>query len=66
MTYELTPAYGRDYKKKQEVIDAFNAEKDFEGDYQLGFGLVNKQQIPKGSTVMLRYKKNTAVTVVKI
>ena len=65
MFYELTPAYGRDYKTKAEVIAAFNAEKDFEGDYQLGFNLVNKQQLPKGATVFLRYKRNTMVTSVK-
>jgi len=64
--YELTPAYGRDYKNKAEVTAAFNAGKDFEGDYQLGFGLVNKEQLPAGSTVMLRYKRNTMVTSVKV
>jgi len=64
--YELTPAYGRDYKNKAEVTAAFNAGKDFEGDYQLGFSLVNKEQLPAGSTVMLRYKRNTMVTSIKI
>ena len=64
--YELTPAYGRDYKNKAEVTAAFNAGKDFEGGYQLGFSLVNKEQLPAGSTVMLRYKRNTMVTSVKV
>ena len=65
--YELTPAYGRDdYKTGKEVKAAFDAGKDFEGDYQLGFSLVNKPQIPIGSTVLLRYKRNTQVTSVKV
>ena len=66
MFYELTPAYGRDYKTKKEVTEAFNAGKDFEGDYQLGFKLVNKPQLPKGATVILRYKRNMMTTSVKL
>lgn len=66
MYYELTPAYGRDYSKKADVITAFNEGKDFEGDYQLGFKVVNKSQLPKGATAVLRYKKNTRITSVKI
>jgi hypothetical protein len=66
MFYELTPAYGRDYKSAKEVIADFNAEKDFHGDYQMGFAYVNKQQFKPGDTVTLRYKKNTKLTVVKI
>jgi hypothetical protein len=66
MYYELTPAYGRDYKSNAEVVAAFNEGRDFEGDYQLGFKLVNKKQLPKGSTVNLRYKQNRNVAVVRI
>lgn len=66
MYFELTPAYGRDYSKKADVITAFNEGKDFEGDYQLGFKLVNKSQLPKGATVNLRYKRNTQVAVAKV
>ena len=66
MYYELTPAYGRDYKKKDEVIAAFKDGKDVEGDYQLGFQLCSISDIPKGSTVNLRYKRNTAVVVFKV
>lgn len=64
--YELSPAYGRDYKNKADVTAAFNDNKDFMGDYQLGFSLVNKEQIPVGSTVMLRYARQTKVTPVKV
>ena len=63
---ELTPAYGRDYKKKADVIADFNANKDFEGGYDIGFKLINKEQIAKGTTVLLRYKGNTQVASVKL
>lgn len=64
--YELQPAYGRDYKTKAEVIAAFEGNKDFMGDYQLGMSLVNKQDIPKPCTVNLRYKQNRCIAVVKV
>ena len=64
--YKLTPAYGRDYKSSKEVIADFEANKDFTGDYQLRFQYVNKEQIPKGSTVNLRYNNNRKLAVVKV
>lgn len=65
--YELTPAYGRDYKTKQEVIAAFENGKDFEGDYQLGFKPVNIDDIrPLGGTVNLRYSNTRKVAVYRI
>ena len=70
MFFELTPAYGRDYKTKKEVVEAFTSNRDFEGDYQLGFKLVNRAQLTaiggKGATVLLRYKRNTQVASVKL
>ena len=66
MYYELQPAYGRDYKSKAEVIAAFDANLDFLGGYNLGFALVNKEQLPEGSTVLLRYKKLRSVTNHKV
>lgn len=66
MYFELTPAYGRDYKTKAEVTAAFNAGKDFLGDYQMGFRPCNKADIPAGSKVVLRYKRNTAAAVITI
>ncbi len=64
--YELQPAYGRDYKTKAEVIAAWEQGKDFLGDYQLGFQLVNVEDIPKPCTVNLRYKGNRNLAVVKV
>jgi hypothetical protein len=64
--FELTPAYGRDYKTAKEVKAAWEAGKDFEGDYQLGFKPVNREDIPKPSTVLLRYSRNTKVASIKV
>jgi hypothetical protein len=66
MYFELTPAYGRDYKTKAAVLAAWNDGQDFEGDYQLGFKPVNKDDIPKPSTVLLRYKGNRSVCSVRV
>lgn len=66
MYYELTPAYGHDYKSKAEVIADFNAGKDFTGDYQMGFAYCSKTDFKPGDTVNLRYKRNTQVAVVPI
>lgn len=64
--YELIPAYGRDYKTKAEVVEAFNSGKDFEGDYSLNFQLVNKEQLPKGAVVNLRYKSLRQIAQVRL
>jgi hypothetical protein len=66
MYIELSPAYGRDYKSAKEVKAAFDAHKDFMGDYSMGFRLVNKPQIPMGATVLLRYKGNRSVVSHKV
>lgn len=66
MSYELQPAYGRDYKTKAEVIAAFNAGKDFEGDYSMGFRKCSKRDFKEGDTVLLRYKRCQNVAVVKV
>jgi len=67
MTYfELSPAYGRDYKNKKEAIEAFETGKDWIGDYQLGFKPINVNDIPKPCTVNLRYGKQTKIAVCKV
>lgn len=64
--YELTPAYGKDYKSAAAVKAAWLEGKDFIGDYQLGFQYVNLPDIPKPCTVNLRYAQNTKLAVVKV
>ncbi len=66
MYFELSPAYGRDYKTAAEVKAAFASGMDFEGDYQLGFKPVNRPQLPKGATVMLRYARSRKVATAKV
>jgi hypothetical protein len=63
--YELTPAYGRDYKTAKEAKEDWASGKDFVGDHQLNFQYVNIESIPKPCTAMLRYKCKTMVTSVK-
>ena len=66
MSYELQPAYGRDYKTKAAVTAAFNEGKDFRGDYQLGFSLCSKRDFQPGDTVLLRYRECRSVAVEKV
>lgn len=63
---ELTPAYGRDYRSAKEATAAFKSGQDWIGDFTLGFKPVNLPQIPIGSTVILRYKRNTQATTCKV
>lgn len=62
----LTPAYGRDYKKKSDVLADFEAGKDFILQSFMGSGYINKPQIAKGTTCNIRYGKLAKVAVVKV
>jgi hypothetical protein len=66
MYYELRPAYGRDYKSKAEVLNAFRRGDDFEGDYNLGYKYCSIADLKPGDTAMLRYKADRMVTPCKI
>lgn len=66
MYYHLQPAYGNDYKSAAAVKRAWQEGKDFIGDCQLGFQYVNREDIPKPCTVMLRYRHNTMVTPMEV
>lgn len=65
----LTPAYGRDYTSAKSVKADFDGNKDFviadvfggqAGRY------INKEQLPVGSSVMIRFKQLRSVTVIKV
>jgi hypothetical protein len=63
---ELIPAYGRDYKSKADVLNAFRAGKDFEGGFQVAFRYVNVSDFAPGTKVLLRYKGKTRVAVITV
>ena len=57
----LTPAYGRDYKSKQAVLDDFNADKDFIFN-QLGSPWdgkpINRPQVLETGTPSITFRYN--------
>ena len=67
--FVLTPAYGRDYNNKKAALEDFEANKDFEhasAPFTGGGAYINKQDIPAGSSVQIRYKQLTQLCVVKV
>ena len=66
----LTPAYGRDYKNKAEAIADWESDKDFMAHTFNAQGYINKSQaektLPKGTTLQIRYKKQTQIVIVTI
>lgn len=67
----VTPAYGRDYKSAKTAKAAWNEEKDFVIASLFGGQAgryITKTEAEKAgfSTVHIRYKNNTCVTVVKV
>ncbi len=67
----LTPAYGRDYKSAKDVLNDWEAGKDFvvaDVMNQNHGAYINKQDALDNyiSSVNIRYKKLRAVTVIKV
>ncbi len=62
---ELTPAYGRDYKTGKAAKEAFEANLDFLT-AELNPRLINREQIPTGTAVVLRFKGMRNTTLVKV
>lgn len=64
----LTPAYGRDYKTGKEAKEAFLGGKDWLTPFFQGEQLINMEQLPPGSSHVLRFggsRKTIAVKVTK-
>ena len=60
VTATLTPAYGRDYKSKEEVLKDFDANKDFvinDPVSKWDGKPVNKEQLKSGDAVTFRFAK---------
>jgi len=66
----LTPAHGRDYKSKAEVLAAFNANKDFviaDIFHPNSGAYCNKEDLSgREKSVNIRYRKLTQIVVVKL
>lgn len=65
----VAPAYGRDYKSAKEVKAAWEEGKDFvitDMMHPRSGSYVNKDDAPKGSTINVRYKRQTAVCPIKV
>lgn len=59
------PAYGRDYKSKKEVQEAWDAGQDFLIQDMMSSGYVNKDDKPADMVLNIRYKRQTMVHVIK-
>ena len=59
------PAYGRDYKSQAAVKADWAAGKDFLIQDMFTGGYVNKDDLPPGTTLNIRYKKLTQICVIK-
>ena len=69
MYITVVPAYGRDYKSAKEVVEAWDAGKDFricDLSSPRDGGYINKDDAPKGATVNVRYKRATQVKPIKV
>lgn len=71
MSICISPAYGRDYKSKKEVLAAFQDNKDFvvESIMSPHCGrYCNRADLIKGgeSKVEIRYARKSKVTIVKL
>lgn len=69
MRMTLVPSYGRDYKSKKEVQEAWDGNKDFtinDMSSPNDGSQINKQDATKGMTLNIRYKKLTQVHVINV
>ncbi len=66
----LLPAYGRDYKSKQAVLDAWNSGKDFRiASIEKGGTYINKQdaqRLVNPPKIYIRYNRKQKITEVPI
>lgn len=66
---EIGPAYGRDYKSAKDAKADFLNGKDFENLSRLQTGggtYCSIRDFAPGTSVILRYKRNTMTTTVKV
>ena len=64
---EITPRYGRDYRSAAEVKAAFRAEEKPQDFTLAATGqAMSILDVAVGTTVLLRYKRHTMVTTLKV
>ncbi len=61
----VTPAYGRDYKAKAEVLKAWDEGADFRVQDPFLSGYMNKDDKPAGSQVSIRFARLTKICVIR-
>ena len=64
----VVPCYGRDYSSEDEVIAAWNADKDFRiSDVTSRWDgkPINRPQHPAGTTIQVRYNDGRDVVMIK-
>lgn len=62
----LSPAYGRDYKTKAEVLVAYHENMDFIlHSFDAPSTYINKEQVPAGTVCNIRYAAMRKICVVK-
>lgn len=66
MFLSAIPAYGRDYKSQKEVKSAWESGSDFMIQDRGRSTYVNKDDAPKGSTIVIRYAKLTKQLPIKV
>jgi hypothetical protein len=52
---QVSPAYGRDYRNKNDLIAGYHAGHDFVSNSMFSSGYVNKNDHPEGATLNVRY-----------
>jgi hypothetical protein len=52
---QVSPAYGRDYRSKDDLMAGYHAGHDFMSNDMFNSGYVNKQDHPEGATLNVRY-----------
>lgn len=60
----VSPAMGRDYKSKKEAVADWESGKDFVNESGAGGRYVSVREVPKGTTVNIRYKALREIAVV--
>lgn len=64
--HHLTPAYGKDYKSRKEVLAAWDEGKDFVTNPFNGPNqYINKEQVAIGEQIQFRYKHMTETFIHK-